>query len=174
LVGLLRAPGRGRAGTAVSRYRVSRPLTATRSLTRSLKRKGAKLLRQAEAAKRRILKMKVAGAEEEPGPLTVDVAIERRGGKVVRRIHISKRRPGEGFSILPHPSRPCGCAASDRPPVCGRRPEGGCHDGCRPPRIPSPPQTGDRVHGTRVAFLREVGNKGARAVLVEMVREARS
>jgi putative heme iron utilization protein len=36
-------------------------------------------------------------------------------------------------------------------------------------------KTGDRVHGRRVAFLREVGNKDeARAVLVEMVREARS
>jgi len=35
-------------------------------------------------------------------------------------------------------------------------------------------KTGDRVHGTRVAFLREVGNKDeARAVLVEMVRAAR-
>ena len=36
-------------------------------------------------------------------------------------------------------------------------------------------KTEDRVHGRRVAFLREVGNKDeARAVLVEMVREARS
>ncbi len=36
-------------------------------------------------------------------------------------------------------------------------------------------KTGDRVHGRRVAFLREVTNKDeARAVLVEMVREARS
>jgi putative heme iron utilization protein len=36
-------------------------------------------------------------------------------------------------------------------------------------------KTGDRVHGRRVAFLREVGNKDeARAVLVEMVRQARS
>jgi len=36
-------------------------------------------------------------------------------------------------------------------------------------------KTGDRVHGRRVAFLREVGNKDeARAVLVEMVREAQS
>jgi putative heme iron utilization protein len=36
-------------------------------------------------------------------------------------------------------------------------------------------KTGDRVHGRRVAFLREVRNKDeARAVLVEMVREARS
>jgi heme iron utilization protein len=36
-------------------------------------------------------------------------------------------------------------------------------------------KTGDRVHGRRVAFLREVGNKDeAGAVLVEMVREARS
>lgn len=36
-------------------------------------------------------------------------------------------------------------------------------------------KTGDRVHGRRVAFLREVGNKDeARAVLVDMVREARS
>jgi putative heme iron utilization protein len=36
-------------------------------------------------------------------------------------------------------------------------------------------KTGDRVHGRRVAFLREVANKDeARAVLVEMVREARS
>jgi putative heme iron utilization protein len=36
-------------------------------------------------------------------------------------------------------------------------------------------KTGDRVHGRRVAFLREAGNKDeARAVLVEMVREARS
>jgi putative heme iron utilization protein len=36
-------------------------------------------------------------------------------------------------------------------------------------------KTGDRVHGRRVAFLREVRNKEeARAVLVEMVREARS
>jgi putative heme iron utilization protein len=35
--------------------------------------------------------------------------------------------------------------------------------------------TGDTVHGRRVAFPREVGNKDeARAVLVEMVREARS
>jgi putative heme iron utilization protein len=35
-------------------------------------------------------------------------------------------------------------------------------------------KTGDRVHGRRVAFLREVGNQDeARAVLVEMVREAR-
>jgi heme iron utilization protein len=36
-------------------------------------------------------------------------------------------------------------------------------------------KTGDRVHGRRIAFPREVGNKDqARAVLVEMVREARS
>jgi putative heme iron utilization protein len=36
-------------------------------------------------------------------------------------------------------------------------------------------KTGDRVYGRRVAFLREVGNKDeAIAVLVEMVREARS
>jgi putative heme iron utilization protein len=36
-------------------------------------------------------------------------------------------------------------------------------------------KTGDRVHGRRVAFLREVGNKDeARTVLVEMVRQARS
>jgi putative heme iron utilization protein len=36
-------------------------------------------------------------------------------------------------------------------------------------------KTGDRVHGRRVAFLREAGNKDeARAVLVEMVRQARS
>jgi heme iron utilization protein len=36
-------------------------------------------------------------------------------------------------------------------------------------------KTGDRVHGRRVAFLREAGNQDeARAVLVEMVREARS
>lgn len=36
-------------------------------------------------------------------------------------------------------------------------------------------KTGDRIHGRRVAFLREVGNNDeARAVLVEMVREARS
>jgi heme iron utilization protein len=36
-------------------------------------------------------------------------------------------------------------------------------------------QTGDRVHGCRLAFLREVRSKDeARAVLVEMVREARS
>jgi putative heme iron utilization protein len=36
-------------------------------------------------------------------------------------------------------------------------------------------KTGDRVHGRRVAFLREVRNKDeARTVLVEMVREARS
>jgi len=36
-------------------------------------------------------------------------------------------------------------------------------------------KSGDRVHGRRVAFLREVGSKDeARAVLVEMVREARS
>ena len=36
-------------------------------------------------------------------------------------------------------------------------------------------KTGDRVHGRRLAFLREVGNKDeARAVLVDMVREARS
>jgi hypothetical protein len=36
-------------------------------------------------------------------------------------------------------------------------------------------KTGDTVHGRRVAFLREVGNKDeARAVLIEMVREARS
>jgi len=36
-------------------------------------------------------------------------------------------------------------------------------------------KTEDRVHGRRVAFLREVGNKDeARAVLVEMVREARA
>jgi hypothetical protein len=36
-------------------------------------------------------------------------------------------------------------------------------------------KTGDRVHGCRVAFLREVRNKDeAREVLVEMVREARS
>jgi hypothetical protein len=36
-------------------------------------------------------------------------------------------------------------------------------------------KTGDRVHGRRVNFLREVGNKDeARAVLVEMVKEARS
>jgi putative heme iron utilization protein len=36
-------------------------------------------------------------------------------------------------------------------------------------------KTGNTVHGCRVAFLREVGdNDEARAVLVEMVREARS
>jgi hypothetical protein len=36
-------------------------------------------------------------------------------------------------------------------------------------------KTGERVYGRRVAFLREVGSKEeARAVLVEMVREARS
>jgi putative heme iron utilization protein len=36
-------------------------------------------------------------------------------------------------------------------------------------------KTSDGVHGRRVAFLREVGNKDeARAVLMEMVREARS
>jgi putative heme iron utilization protein len=36
-------------------------------------------------------------------------------------------------------------------------------------------KTGDRVHGRRVAFPREAGSKDeARAVLVEMVREARS
>jgi putative heme iron utilization protein len=36
-------------------------------------------------------------------------------------------------------------------------------------------KTGDRVHGRRVAFLREVANQDeARAVLVEMVQEARS
>jgi putative heme iron utilization protein len=36
-------------------------------------------------------------------------------------------------------------------------------------------KTGDRVHGCRVAFLREVGNKDeAGAVLIEMVQEARS
>jgi len=36
-------------------------------------------------------------------------------------------------------------------------------------------KTGDRIHGRRVAFLREVGNQDeARAVLVEMVHEARS
>ena len=35
--------------------------------------------------------------------------------------------------------------------------------------------TSDGVHGRRVALLREVGNKDeARAVLVEMAREARS
>jgi putative heme iron utilization protein len=36
-------------------------------------------------------------------------------------------------------------------------------------------KTGDRVHGRRVAFLREVGNpQEARAVLIEMVRQTRS
>ena len=36
-------------------------------------------------------------------------------------------------------------------------------------------KSGDRIHGRRVAFLREVGNAGdARAVFVEMVREAKS
>jgi len=36
-------------------------------------------------------------------------------------------------------------------------------------------KSGDRVHGRRLAFLREVGSKDeARAVLVEMVRSARS
>jgi hypothetical protein len=36
-------------------------------------------------------------------------------------------------------------------------------------------KTGDRVHGRRVAFPREAGSKDeARAVLVEMVQEARS
>jgi putative heme iron utilization protein len=36
-------------------------------------------------------------------------------------------------------------------------------------------KSGDRVHGRRVAFLREVKNSGdARSVLVEMVRQARS
>jgi putative heme iron utilization protein len=36
-------------------------------------------------------------------------------------------------------------------------------------------KTDDGVHGRRVAFLREVGNKDeAKAVLIEMVREARS
>ena len=36
-------------------------------------------------------------------------------------------------------------------------------------------KAGDRVYGRRVAFLREVRNAGeARAVLVEMVRQARS
>ena len=36
-------------------------------------------------------------------------------------------------------------------------------------------KSGDRVHGRRVAFLREVTNsEDARNVLVEMVRQARS
>ena len=36
-------------------------------------------------------------------------------------------------------------------------------------------KTGDRVHGRRVAFPREVGNKAeVRAVLIEMVRAGRS
>ena len=36
-------------------------------------------------------------------------------------------------------------------------------------------KTGDRIHGRRVAFLREVRNSdAARAVLIEMVQQARS
>ena len=36
-------------------------------------------------------------------------------------------------------------------------------------------KTGERVHGRRVAFLREVASSDdARSVLVEMVRQARS
>jgi hypothetical protein len=36
-------------------------------------------------------------------------------------------------------------------------------------------KSGDRIHGRRVAFLKEARNKGeAQGVLVEMVRQARS
>ncbi len=52
--------------------------------------------RQTEAAERRIIRRKLdLLAEEEPGEYTSDIIIEKRGGKLFRRLHIRKRGPGE-------------------------------------------------------------------------------
>ncbi len=51
---------------------------------RALLRKAKTVTRQAEAAKMRLLKAKLALADEEPGPLTAEVVTEHRRGKTVR------------------------------------------------------------------------------------------
>ncbi len=61
---------------------------------RKLQKKGENLLRRAEAEERKIIRLKQAGAAEEPGPLTADVYCEKKGKRLVP--HIRKRRPGEG------------------------------------------------------------------------------
>jgi len=57
-------------------------------------KKGEKALRRAEASERKVIRMKQAGAPEEPGPLTGDIVYEKCGRKLVPRLHVRKRRSG--------------------------------------------------------------------------------
>jgi hypothetical protein len=59
-------------------------------------RKAKQAMRKAEAEERRIKKLKKAGAMEETGPWTADIVLKNRRRRLVRRLHIRKRRPGEG------------------------------------------------------------------------------
>ena len=62
----------------------------------AIRKSASKLEQRLKAAERRVIKLKLAGAPEEPGPLTADVVFEQRGIKIVPRLRIRKRRPGEG------------------------------------------------------------------------------
>jgi len=51
-------------------------------------------MRRAEALERKVIRMKQAGAGEEPGPLTGDIVQEKRGRKLVPRLRVRKRKSG--------------------------------------------------------------------------------
>lgn len=63
---------------------------------KKLTKKGEKALRRAEALEQKVIRMKQAGAPEELGPLTADIVYEKRGRKLVPRLHVPKRGSGEG------------------------------------------------------------------------------
>ncbi|MCL5743759.1 MAG: hypothetical protein M1541_07505 [Acidobacteria bacterium] len=62
---------------------------------RKLTKKADKAMRRAEALEQKIIRMKQAGVPEEPGPLTADIVYEKRGRKLVPRLHVRKRRSKE-------------------------------------------------------------------------------
>jgi hypothetical protein len=59
---------------------------------KKLTNKGRDALRRAKAIEQKVLRMKQAGAPEEPGPSTADIVYEKRGRKLVPRLHVRKRR----------------------------------------------------------------------------------
>ena len=57
---------------------------------KKLTKKGEEALRRAEVIERKVIRAKLAGAEEEPGPLTGDIVCEMRGRRLVPRLHVRK------------------------------------------------------------------------------------
>ncbi len=55
-----------------------------------------KAMRRAAALEQKVIRMKQAGAPEEPGSLIADIIYEKRGRKLVPRLHVRKRRSGAG------------------------------------------------------------------------------